>query len=87
MTALAREEQLDPVVRALHVELGAERGELAHPVGTFVDERVHRVGVAQAGAGRQRVGKVQVGRIRIGRARPPRHPARNASRNGRARPW
>ena len=70
----------------LGVELRAERRELADPVGTFGHEHLHRVDVAQAGAGGERVGEVQLRTSRARPAPPRRRPARTASPRATARP-
>ena len=57
--ALAAEHDL----AVLPVEAGADLHELAHAVGTFVDQHAHGFGVAQAGAGVDRVLVVQLGRV------------------------
>ena len=44
-------------------KLRAERGELADAVGALGHEHLHRLDVAQPGAGRERVGEVQLGRV------------------------
>ena len=48
------------------VELGAEPDQLPDPGRPFGDENVHRVDVAEAGAGRDGVGEVQGGRVDVG---------------------
>ena len=45
------------------VEPGAELDQVAHPVGSLVDQDPHRVSVAQPAARGEGVGEVQVGRV------------------------
>ena len=52
-----------PSGAGLGVEVRAERGELADPVGAFGHEHLHGLDVAEPGAGGERVGEVQLGRV------------------------
>ena len=63
VAALAGQQQLLAVGTGLGVEAGAERRELAHPVGAFGHEHADRFDVAEAGARGERVGEVQLGGV------------------------
>ena len=76
VAALAGERQR---AGGLAVELDAQRDQLVHAPGAFVDQNPHRLLVAQAGAGGERVGQVQVGRVLVApqdRGDAPLSPAR-----------
>ena len=76
------EPEAEPPVGAA-VEHGAQRQQLANPVGAFIGENPYRFGVGQAVAGGQGVGGVLAGAV--ARARAPRR-CRPGPRRWRCRP-